>query len=186
LKKSGFKKAGRYKDKYQLDMILHTYQVHGTSYFSLIDLYRKRVKQIPIELRGPIELRFKGISNKLLVKQDLDRVLRAKREALRIKEVAISPEAMKINLKGRHIILPGKETISSHVSRALRFSGYFCSSSDLSSSLVGGVSSCARTFCPIPQNIMQKQIIQTMLILMHVNLIISPLCNSCNTHTANI
>jgi len=61
LKRNGYEKAERYKDSHQLDMILHTYRdnlaptvalIHYGFYFSLIDLYTKKVKKVSIEVRG--------------------------------------------------------------------------------------------------------------------------------------
>ena len=91
LKRHGHERAERYKSIYQLDMILHTYRSYmsyvGESqhcfYFSLIDLNSKRVKEVSIEtVQSLAELAFRGISNKILVSQDLNRVLRAKKEYL--------------------------------------------------------------------------------------------------------
>jgi len=55
-------------------------------YFGLMDPYTKKVKEVSIEFRAPsperVELEFRGISRKVLVRQDLNRVLRAKKEYL--------------------------------------------------------------------------------------------------------
>jgi hypothetical protein len=52
-------------------------------YFSLMDLYTEKVKEVSIETMNIAgELLFRGISRKLLVGQDLNRVLRAKKEYL--------------------------------------------------------------------------------------------------------
>jgi len=93
LKKHGYEQADRYKNAYQLDMILHVHTsalVLGWAYqnpweldFSLIDLYTKKVKEVSLEINGPPDgLWLRGISRKVLVNQDLDRVLRAKKKAL--------------------------------------------------------------------------------------------------------
>ena len=96
LKKLGFEQAKRYKMNYGLDMILHIKQITIRTqlnyYFSLIDLYTKKIKRVSIELQGHLLGRFRGISNKLLVSGDLNRVLRAKEKALEEKEVAVSRE----------------------------------------------------------------------------------------------
>jgi len=98
LKRNGYEKAEKYKTNYELDMILHTHMSHPRMgvhefYFSLIDLYTKKVKEVSIETEGiPIELGFRGISKKLLVSKDLNRVLTAKKEALAKKEVAVRQE----------------------------------------------------------------------------------------------
>jgi hypothetical protein len=97
LKKDGYKHAERHKNIYQLDMILHVQMagifppemddpVGWLFYFSLMDLYANKVKEVSIEFRPPsperVELKFRGISRKVLVRQDLNRVLRAKKEYL--------------------------------------------------------------------------------------------------------
>jgi len=93
LKKNGYEKAERYKNNYQLDMILHVDQVGSTYYFSLIDLYAKKVKEVSIEAEGvSVENRFRGISNKVLTTAELRRTLRSKKKVLGIKEVEIEPE----------------------------------------------------------------------------------------------
>ncbi len=93
LKKDNYKQAEKYRTKYNLDMLLHVSQVGSTYYFSLIDLYRKKVKEVSIDTEGvPVELKFVRISNKLLVNQYLNRVLREKREVLGTKEEIISQE----------------------------------------------------------------------------------------------
>ena len=102
LKRHGYERAERYKHMYQLDMILHTHlilpigtQTTWHAYFSLIDLHTKRVKEASIETVGmPIEHGFRGISRKLLVSQDLNRVLTAKKEASKKKRV-LPPESLK-------------------------------------------------------------------------------------------
>ena len=96
LKRNGYERAGRYKNIYQLDMILHVY-ISGyrvqNIYFNLLDLYEKKVKEVSIETDFIlIDLEFRGISKKLLVSEDLNRVLRAKKEALAKKEVAVRQE----------------------------------------------------------------------------------------------
>ena len=93
LKKHGYKRADRYKNAYQLDMILHVhtsalslgwaYQNPWELDFSLIDLYTKKVKAVSMEINGPPdELWLGGICGNVLVNQDLDRVLRTKKKAL--------------------------------------------------------------------------------------------------------
>ncbi len=93
LKRHGYLLAERYQKYYGLDMILHVScggghpTDHVDYYFSFIDLYTKKVKEVPIGVRvhdwnAPPELRFKGICTKVLASQDLNRVLRAKRKAL--------------------------------------------------------------------------------------------------------
>jgi hypothetical protein len=106
LKRHGYEEARRYKDIYQLDMILHVYSIEygsGSTYagfrshLSLIDLYTEKVKKISIDARGiAVELAFKGISKKLLINKDLSRVLREKKKALGEKEVAVAPEVKEI------------------------------------------------------------------------------------------
>jgi hypothetical protein len=102
LKRNGYERAQRYKNTHKLDMIIHVF-LTGTPisppegnwrfYFSLIDLYEQKVKEVLIEInRIPIELGFRGIFNKLLASQDLNRVLTAKKEALEKKEVAVLRE----------------------------------------------------------------------------------------------
>jgi hypothetical protein len=101
LKRHGYERAERYRNIHQLDMILHTYRsflsyVGESQYcfdFSLIDLNSKRVKEVSIETTHSLaDLAFRGIGNKILASQDLNRVLRAKREVLKKKEVAVPPE----------------------------------------------------------------------------------------------
>ena len=102
LKRHEYRQAEQHKNIYQLDMILHIYMSDmsfrgGTPiadswefYFSFIDLYTKKVKEVSMEIRGTsLELGFKGISRKLLVSKDLRRVLRAKKKVQGVKEVAV-------------------------------------------------------------------------------------------------
>jgi len=104
LKRHGYEQAEKYKVNYQLDMILHVYidrpvgtQTDWHAYFSLIDLYTKKVKEVSIETTGiPVEFGFRGISQKLLASEDLNRVLKEKKEALAKKEVTIAPEVKEI------------------------------------------------------------------------------------------
>jgi HEAT repeat protein len=103
LKRGGFERAERYKNISQLDMILHTFsdnlwEAGYLYYFSLIDLYTKKVKEVSIETtRGmSVELGLRGISRKILVSQDLNQVLRAKKKVLGKKEVAVAPEVKEI------------------------------------------------------------------------------------------
>ncbi|NIM59245.1 MAG: hypothetical protein GTO16_09935 [Candidatus Aminicenantes bacterium] len=88
LKKFEYLRAEQYGKYYKLDMILHTHYLGGynlmhdsDNYFNLIDLYTKRVKEVHLELKGPISLRYRGICSKVLVSEDLNRVLREKRKA---------------------------------------------------------------------------------------------------------
>ncbi len=108
LKKDGYEKAERYRNNYQLDMILHVqmsgaYASDSHSYVTIIDLYTKRSKEVPVDagmgiggtqLTPEIEIEFifKGISDKILVDRDLNRVLTAKKEALEKKEVTVRRE----------------------------------------------------------------------------------------------
>ncbi|MHC4488956.1 MAG: HEAT repeat domain-containing protein [Planctomycetota bacterium] len=101
LKRNGYEQAERYKINYQLDMILHSHiafpaynEKDRHAYFSLIDLYTNKVKEVSIETVGiPIELGFRGISKKLLISKDLNRVLKAKKEkVLGVKKVAVPRE----------------------------------------------------------------------------------------------
>lgn len=58
-----------------------------------IDLCRKKVREASIEtVEIPIDLEFRGICQKLLTSQDLNRVLREKKKVLGVKEVAVSRE----------------------------------------------------------------------------------------------
>lgn len=88
LKRNGYEQAERYKVKHQLDMILHTNMSHPRMgvfefYFSLIDLYTKKVREVFNENHGmPFPLWVEGLSSKILISQDLDRVLKAKKKAL--------------------------------------------------------------------------------------------------------
>ena len=115
LKKRAYEAAERYKNTYQLDMILHIYMTQigyrDWGYdFSLIDLYTKRAKEVSIEFSGlSIDLAFRGISKKLLVSRDLNRVLRAKKKALEKKEVAVAPEVKEI--PKREVKAPPKEEV---------------------------------------------------------------------------
>ena len=90
LKRNGYERAVQYKMSYQLDMILHTlmsgqYTYHQI-YFSLVDLYSKKVKEVSIDIqRLPIELGIRGFSGKLLASQDINRVLRERKKSLGIK-----------------------------------------------------------------------------------------------------
>jgi len=105
LKRHGYEKARRYKNIYQLDMILHVYSIEygaGSQYegfrshLSLIDLYREKVKKISIDARGiAAELAFRGISKKLPASGDINRVLREKKKVLAKKEVPIPKEVRK-------------------------------------------------------------------------------------------
>jgi len=100
LKRHGYLRGEWFKKKYQLDMILHIFgdsprtSGYWKYYFSLIDLYTKRTKEVSFETPGGLsaELVFRGISRKILVSQDLNRVLRAKKQVLAKREVAVPPE----------------------------------------------------------------------------------------------
>ena len=115
LKRNGYEKAERYKDSHQLDMILHV-QISGygvyTIYFSLLDLYRKKVKEVSIDAEEiPIELGFRGGSKKLLVSGDLNRLLRAKKKALAKKEMAVTREVKEkaTEIEGKKEVVGEKE-----------------------------------------------------------------------------
>jgi hypothetical protein len=89
LKRYGFERAERYRDIYELDMILHVQSLRHfihQIYSTITDLYTKKVKEESTELPRPsvklVELECRRVSRKLLVSQDLNRVLRAKKEAL--------------------------------------------------------------------------------------------------------
>ena len=88
LKRNGYEQAKGYEKKYRLDMLLHTHMDHPTIAqhnfsFSLIDLYRNKVKKVFREMeRGRFVLWVEGMSSKILVDEDLDRVLEAKKKAL--------------------------------------------------------------------------------------------------------
>jgi len=107
LKKNAYEQAERYRNNYQLDMILHVqmsgaYAGDSRSYVTLIDLYTKRPKEVSVDADGrmaesqiAIEFVFRGICRKILDDRDLDRVLSAKKEALEKKEVAVPQEVKK-------------------------------------------------------------------------------------------
>jgi len=88
LEKNGFEGTETYKINYQLDMILHIHAwrpaIKAWHFdFSLIDLYTKKVRKYSDETRGiPFKNWVRGLSKKILKKKDLDRVLKAKKEAL--------------------------------------------------------------------------------------------------------
>ncbi len=95
LKRYGYEQAEKYKEHYQLDMILHIHYVGGYPdeywqyYFSFINLYTKKIKEVHLEIKEgiyggsrPISLIYRGISPKVLASQDLNQVLREKRKAL--------------------------------------------------------------------------------------------------------
>ena len=88
LKRNGYEQAERYRKRYQLDMILHCHMTGYLSYqtyLNLIDLYTKKIKEVTVETKWPEGIPFymavRGISKKLLPKEDLNRVLRAKKKA---------------------------------------------------------------------------------------------------------
>jgi len=121
LKTQGYEQAEQYKMNYQLDMILHVYLVEygiGSAYrgfrshLSLIDLYRKKVKEVSIDAEEiPIELGFRGGSKKLLVSGDLNRLLRAKKKALAKKEMAVTREVKEkaTEIEGKKEVVGEKE-----------------------------------------------------------------------------
>jgi len=128
LKRHGYTKAEKYKMDYQLDMILHTYytgmpsQPRCSIYFNLIDLYMKRAKEVSIETDGAqVEFALRGISRKLLVSQDLNRVLGAKKEALAKKEMAVSAEAKEIPERETKEIVPSATSLTKVVIGVLDF-----------------------------------------------------------------
>ena len=88
LKRNGYEGAERYRTNYQLDMILHIHAwrpaIKAWHFdFSLIDLYTKKVRKYSDETKGiPFKNWVKGLSKKILKRKDLDRVLKAKKEAL--------------------------------------------------------------------------------------------------------
>ena len=88
LKKFEYLLAERYQKYYGLDMILHVYRTRENDvYFSLIDLYTKKIKEVSIGFGRGVEkgrklLDFRGVSRKILVREDLNRVLREKEKAL--------------------------------------------------------------------------------------------------------
>jgi hypothetical protein len=96
LKRNGYERAERYKNMYQLDMILHVHisgYMHYNIYFYLLDLYSKKVKEVSTDFELDMsEFMFRGISQKLLVSRDFDRVLSAKKEALEKKELTVARE----------------------------------------------------------------------------------------------
>lgn len=92
LTKDGYARAQQYKDSYNLDMLLHTNHIGSNYYFNIIDLYRNRVKKVSLAFEGAATtVSFWRISQKLLSKQDYNRVVRAKKEAQGITE-AVSQE----------------------------------------------------------------------------------------------
>ena len=98
LKKKGYERAERYRMNYQLDTILYTNFIWANQYrdydLGLIDLYTKQIRKVSIEVRWDlsIDLRFRGISKKLLPAGDLNRVLTAKKEASEKKEGTVPRE----------------------------------------------------------------------------------------------
>ena len=114
LTKSRYERAGQYQEMYKLDMILHTNQVGTDYYFSLIDLYKKGVKKVTLHSAGVTpHMRFWRISYKLLTNHDLNRVMRAKKEALGIEEPVPFEEEPTVDLlieKGPVLIAEGRYT----------------------------------------------------------------------------
>lgn len=87
LKRNGYELAERYKMNYQLDMILHTHMDHKRDtflfHYSLIDLYTKKLREVYGKTsRANMGLWVKANASEILVSQDLDRVLEAKKKAL--------------------------------------------------------------------------------------------------------
>jgi hypothetical protein len=85
LKRNGYEGAERYKNIYQLDMLLYVHMSHisfpdhWVFNVNLIDLYTRKVKEVSIETQGvSVDLAFRGVSRKILVSQDLNRVLSVK------------------------------------------------------------------------------------------------------------
>ena len=118
LKKHGYERANRYKNIYQLDMILHTFGGDGlhakwTFIFSLIDFYTKKVKEVSIDTMGrEFGLMFRGISQKLLASGDLNRVLREKKKVLAKKEVALPKEVVERPKEIEDLIQNGPKLIA--------------------------------------------------------------------------
>ena len=88
LKRKGSEQAEGYKMKYGLDMILHTHMDHPRRRdfhfsFNLIDLYTKKRRKVYSETKTqPLHTWVLGLSSKILVDEDLDRVLKAKKGTL--------------------------------------------------------------------------------------------------------
>jgi hypothetical protein len=87
LKGNGYEQANGYKEKYQLDMILHTHMDHIRNtfhfHYSLIDLYTKKVREVSGETsHRDMGLWVKANAGEILVDEDLDRVLKAKKAGL--------------------------------------------------------------------------------------------------------
>jgi hypothetical protein len=87
LKRNGYELAERYKMNYQLDMILHTHMDHKRNtfhfHYSLIDLYTKKLREVYGKTsRVDMGLWVKANAGEILVDEDLDRVLKAKKAGL--------------------------------------------------------------------------------------------------------
>jgi len=81
--KNGYEKAEGYKDKYQVDMLLHISRIGLVYDFSLIDLNAKimQTASLEAEIGSLDELTAGKLSDKVLVNPYLNRVLRAKKKA---------------------------------------------------------------------------------------------------------
>ena len=139
-----YERAGQYQEMYKLDMILHTNQIGAKYYFNLIDLYKKRVKKVSLDFEGvDPEHRFWRISNKLITNQDINRVMRAKREALGIEELVALEEEPTVDLliengpvllaEGRYMevlnsikILPAKDRVKVEIRTLECFANLKC------------------------------------------------------------
>ncbi len=95
LKKNGYEKAERYKNNYQVDMVLHVSQTESVYNFSLIDLYTRKVNEVSMQTETGFidELTFAKLSNKVLVIQYLNSVVSAKKKASGTKEGQVKPES---------------------------------------------------------------------------------------------
>jgi hypothetical protein len=99
LKKSRYERAEQYRDRYTLDMILHTTQDDMHYDFNLIDLYTKRVKKVSLDLQEvAFPSGFSKISRKLLTNRGLSHVMRAKREALGVGKPFALGEELTVDL----------------------------------------------------------------------------------------
>lgn len=99
LKKNSYERAEQYREEYTLDMILHTTQDDTDYDFHLIDLYTKRVKKVSLDFEELTPATgFSRSSRKLLVNRDLNRVMRAKREALGVGKPFAMEEELTVDL----------------------------------------------------------------------------------------
>ena len=115
--KGGYERAEQYKKQYGLDIILQTNQVGETYYFNLVDLYRKKVKEVSRDFEGiATEIALWRISRKLLSDQDIDRVLEAKKKALEVKGADVPPgieeEAVPPDLQEDFLVQKGPRLIA--------------------------------------------------------------------------